>query len=209
MRTIILLILVFIGRYATYVILNNYNIMLTASGRRIYLHNIGFNSEGIVSSIEQTKSLLVQYENGNIDSFSHLYALTLDNSKIAIYVFHEGGSRVDSDHTIAIFNIADIINGEDNSTITPIQEISIPSSVDAIFSDTSGANIKVLIGSTTLKGLTVASDSENIIGVKYMGKTFLKVTPEMLSATSGDVRSGKTFIGSSGAIEIGTLEVNG
>lgn len=208
MRTIILLILVFIGRYYTYVILNNYNIMLTASGKRIYLHNIGFNSEGIVSSITEMKSLLVQYENGNIDSFSHLYALTLDNSKIAIYVFHDGGSRVDSDHTIAIFNVDDIINGEDNSTIMPIQEISIPSSVEAMFSDTSGANIKVLF-SSALKGLTVASDSENIIGVKYMGKTFLRVTPEMLSATSGDVRSGKTFIGSSGAIETGTLEVNG
>lgn len=209
MKIIILFILAFIGRYAVYAILNNYNIMLTASDKRIYLHNISFNSEGIVSSITQMKNLLVQYENESIDSFSSIYALALDNSKIAIYVFHEGGSQVDSDHTIAIFNIDDIINGEDNSTITPIQEISIPSRVEAMFSDTSGANIKVFLGNDTLKGLIVTSDSENIIGVKYMGKTFLKVTPEMLSATSGDVRSGKTFIGSSGAIEIGTLEVNG
>lgn len=209
MRTITLLILHFIGKYSTYVILNNYNLMLTASDKRIYLHNIGFNSEGIVSSITEMKSLLVQYENENIDSFSHLYALTLDNSKIITYVFHEGNQYVDSDHTIAIFDVDDIINGEDGSSITPIQEISIPSSVHAIFSDTSGANIKLFLGDSTLKGLTVASDSENIIGVKYMGKTFLRVTPEMLSATSGDVKSGKTFIGSSGAIETGTLEVNG
>lgn len=49
-------------------------------------------------------------------------------------------------------------------------------------------------------------DSNNIIGVKYKGKTFYSLEGKNLTAGGGDVRSGKTYIGWMGYPETGTAE---
>ena len=55
--------------------------------------------------------------------------------------------------------------------------------------------------------LMMKSDYTNVIALKYNGEYYYKRTSGNLSATTGDVKSGKTFVGYSGEIETGTLEV--
>ena len=198
------------SQYNANVILNNYNILIRISATKMEMYNISYNENNEISTLNLIKEININLSGGNNRVYD-FNVLTLDNSRIVIITALKQGSSSEKNFNLTIFDVDTILNTINGETITPIQEIPFIQTNEPIgmYSDISGANIKVPTSENRLKGFYTAVDAGNLIGVIYQGKTFLKVTPEVLSAVSGDVKNGKTFIGSSGAVEIGTLEVNG
>ena len=198
------------SQYNANVILNNYNILIRISATKMEMYNISYNENNEISTLNLIKEININLSGGNNRVYD-FNVLTLDNSRIVIITALKQGSSSEKNFNLTIFDVDTILNTINGETITPIQVIPFIQTNEPIgmYSDISGANIKVPTSENRLKGFYTAVDAGNLIGVIYQGKTFLKVTPEVLSAVSGDVKNGKTFIGSSGAVEIGTLEVNG
>ena len=93
----------------------------------------------------------------------------------------------------------------DEDTIVADNELDIETttSLDAITSENLDLS-KIVFNN--FRQVSFQTDIENIIGVKYKNKIFY-ATKNELTATTGDVKTGKTFIGQSGTVETGTMEV--
>lgn len=68
---------------------------------------------------------------------------------------------------------------------------------------------KLIIGysSTTFNIINFEIDEQKIVGLKYKGKRYYAIEEGELTASNGDVRKDKTFIGYNGVPETGTMEV--
>lgn len=55
--------------------------------------------------------------------------------------------------------------------------------------------------------ITATAEATSLVALKYNGKYFYRLNPEVLTAGQPDVRAGKTFIGWMGYVETGTMEV--
>lgn len=63
--------------------------------------------------------------------------------------------------------------------------------------------LKVEDGKATISAYRQLKDGTAIVGIMWRGKKYFELTPELFDATPLDVRSGKTFVGSKGIVEVG------
>ncbi len=109
------------------------------------------------------------------------------------------------DGYLYVYNI-DVTKVENNSTVEANEKIYIGGyKVQAFLSNLS--NLFVETDTAELRKVTFDKNMENIVALKYKEQYFYKIKPEELSAGTGDVKKGKTFIGVKGTPEVGTLEV--
>lgn len=116
-----------------------------------------------------------------------------------------------------VYNLENIPDSEDKS-ILPLEgssEIPYTESMSGYNYDgykfLSNPAVSFFVFSNPTDILTISSttDESNLLGIEYKGQFFTQIKPELLSAGGADVRAGKTFIGWSGVVETGTLEVEG
>lgn len=109
------------------------------------------------------------------------------------------------DGFLHIFNV-DINTIENNSIVEANEKIFVGGyKIHAFLSNLS--TIFVETDTHELRKVTFDKNLENIVALKYKNQYFYKMKPEELSAGTGDVKKGKTFIGVKGIPEEGTLEV--
>lgn len=182
--------------------LHNYKMILNGKNITINNKNITLNS---ARDFFFGKALITPDETKLIVLFGTMY------SNIGIYE----GSLI-----AYIYDLEEIINAEDNSSISPIQTLNINNTITGlnwkIVSNNNGTNIKIFYNysmqmySSSLEKklyiLTSESNVETLIGIKYKNQFFRSIKSGLYSATPSDVIKGKTFIGYDGSVQTGTLE---
>lgn len=117
---------------------------------------------------------------------------------------------------IISFDMDDIINAQDNDTITFLDELYDFGSITSymysltkidnyakLFTSFNNSNI-IFEFNKNYANMIQADNTENIVGIKYKGEYYHKFKEHMLTAGQPDVDSGKTFIGWQGYPETGT-----
>lgn len=103
---------------------------------------------------------------------------------------------------IYLKKIDEIADGE---TINADNEFDIRTTTSSGLVTKEDLDLSKIIYNSNLK-ITFQTDTDNIIGVKYKNKIFYAINNE-LTATSSDVKIGKTFVGQNGTVEKGIMEV--
>lgn len=103
---------------------------------------------------------------------------------------------------IYLKKIDEIADGE---TINADNEFDIQTTTSSSLVTKEDFDLSKIIYNSNLK-ITFQTDTDNIIGVKYKNKIFYAINNE-LTATSSDVKIGKTFVGQNGTVEKGIMEV--
>lgn len=93
----------------------------------------------------------------------------------------------------------------DGETINADNEFDIQTTTSSSLVTKEDFDLSKIIYNSNLK-ITFQTDTDNIIGVKYKNKIFYAINNE-LTATSSDVKIGKTFVGQNGTVEKGIMEV--
>jgi len=212
----------------SFIYISEANIILGIDGkssRQIYIYDAKVSSV-LGNSKKTIKFMPVTSGNGNIYLGIGLSFITFDESKIVLMCgeYRTGASSSYYDPNklkILIFNTSDILNTDANTNVFPINVITVNFSTsitngtyDHLFnmqSDLGTSKIHIWCDSATNRVAqiqTLTSDiTNNLIGIKYKNKFFRSTNINLLSATASDVITGKTFIGSSGNVETGTLEI--
>ena len=103
---------------------------------------------------------------------------------------------------IYLKKIDEIADGE---TINADNEFDIRTTTSSSLVTKEDFDLSKIIYNSNLK-IAFQTDIDNIIGVKYKNKIFYAINNE-LTATSSDVKIGKTFVGQNGTVEKGIMEV--
>ena len=103
---------------------------------------------------------------------------------------------------IYLKKIDEIADGE---TINADNEFDIQTTTSSSLVTKEDFDLSKIIYNSNLK-ITFQTDTDNIIGVKYKNKIFYAINNE-LTATTSDVKIGKTFVGQTGTVEKGIMEV--
>lgn len=103
---------------------------------------------------------------------------------------------------IYLKKIDEIADGE---TINADNEFDIQTTTSSSLVTKEDLDLSKIIYNSNLK-ITFQTDTDNIIGVKYKNKIFYAINNE-LTATTSDVKIGKTFVGQNGTVEKGIMEV--
>ena len=103
---------------------------------------------------------------------------------------------------IYLKKIDEIADGE---TINADNEFDIQTTTSSSLVTKEDFDLSKIIYNSNLK-IAFQTDIDNIIGVKYKNKIFYAINNE-LTATSSDVKIGKTFVGQNGTVEKGIMEV--
>lgn len=93
----------------------------------------------------------------------------------------------------------------DGETINADNEFDIQTTTSSRLVTKEDLDLSKIIYNSKLK-ITFQTDTDNIIGVKYKNKIFYAINNE-LTATTSDVKIGKTFVGQNGTVEKGIMEV--
>ena len=163
---------------------------------------------------------------GYKDSSSH-YAqgnmiITTDQSKVILVTSERVGSgdyRNNKTLRLAVFNMDDILNANNNDSVMPIQyfnlifngqNFSTTKDLFEIKSNSDGTVIFIYVNSNNSEYKaqlwTLWAESNNqLLGIRYKNQFFRSIKPQLLSAIASDVASGKTFIGYDGSVQTGTL----
>lgn len=177
--------------------------------KRLYTDGGPSNNFFSATSIEELrasgerKTIKINVPTGGVVSGAFLYKVYLmDNSIVIIY-------GLNTSMKIAIFDkdINELMDHEEitTSVIYDLTENDIENL--KFYSDQNMTKIIVDCGNGICKQITFEVDTNNIVAVRYRNKLFYSVKEGILTATTSDVRSGKTFIGLSGTVSTGTMEV--
>ena len=190
----------------------------SSSRFEVTLYNIVKNStSGGDYTLEKSKVVYIKNTkiNNNYKVLGDSY-LTPDNKNIIIMVYNNGATY------FAVISVDDITMAEadaeiDFKQLTLFGTNSHMSSAETnMVGNLDGTRIQIYRISTqsvTYNGglylytATNKIDTENIVGLKYKGEYYLKQGADGLTASAGDVVKSKTFIGSKGVPETGTMEV--
>lgn len=168
----------------------------------------------------EAKYINIDYTNGSlsigdgpvyVDEYTSLgryIAVSTYSSKFLILI-HESGCVVygiDWDsatllHPIQVFNSTMINADLWNATMTEGQTGN-----NVLFAPVNGS-VSYITDSGNLAEFQPVINYEEIIGIKYDGRVYYDMQKFKLTAKESDVVSGKTFIGKTGTISLGALEV--
>lgn len=160
----------------------------------------------LIYSARSTERYIKLYDKDNINKG----AIKTINTKELPYVYYALATTdvvllFREDGYLYIYNI-DVTKVENNSTVEANEKIYIGGyKVQTFLSNLS--DLFVEADTSELRKVTFDKNMENIVALKYKEQYFYKMKPEELSAGTGDVKKGKTFIGVKGIPEEGTLEV--
>lgn len=128
-----------------------------------------------------------------------------------VCIYNLSNSNMSGPIKMAIFS-GDISTLADGTHLTPEITYDVFDYANAdyydlnFYSDINTAKILVAYDDI-YRQITFGVDTSNIIAVRYKDKIFYSIKEGILTATTSDVRSGKTFIGTSGTVSTGTMEV--
>lgn len=202
--------------------MNNSNKGILANEKKIRVFEANYLSDTGKLSTEIIKEINIKLGAG-YDKISNQMYITPDNSILIALIAEE--SRYSIKNTrIAIFDISNILELENNSDIEPMQVYAVSTTNSyslrhgiSLKLNTNGTRIRAFLGGEDVQsdntrkfpiktGITT-SEQGNLIGIKYKNKYFYNMQPDALTAGSGDVIKGKSFIGSTGYPQTGTLEI--
>lgn len=208
---------------ATYAqeMINNSNKGILANEKKIRVFEANFLSEAGKLSTEIIKEFNIKLGTSDYDVISNQIRITPDNSTLVALVENKNKYSI-KDIRVAIFDISNILELENNADIEPIQVYTISSKS---YSFNHGINLTLNTDGTCLRLFCTGEDTRpdntrnfpiktgiatseqgNLIGLKYKNKYFYNMRPEALTAGSEDVVKGKTFVGNTGYPQTGTLE---
>lgn len=180
----------------------------TANGKYIiwrsnlYSTTINYNTykinASLIKDISDIKSITCNY---NKFSFSvdgtKLYQIKQNDVKYSAY--------------IKIYKCTDTGTNIDFSELYSLEIPASNSSISIRYVENgqilAGSGVTFVYNNNAFNIVKVAKDYSEVIGLLYNGDHYYKVDNTIITAVADDVRSGKTFIGKSGNIETGTLEV--
>lgn len=176
------------------------------SQKKLFIDNGGNIYTSLKTNRDKGIILDIPEENYLSAFISKVYSI--GNSIVCIYCLNAGPTKM------AIFN-GDIASLADGTHLTPEITYEILSFSDYgdnlnYYSDINTSKIFVFYEtsfSSYYRQITFGVDSSNIVAVKYRDKIFYSVKEGILTAGTDDVRKGKTFIGRTGNVMEGTMEV--
>lgn len=157
---------------------------------------------GIVSKDETKIILITSTRYGG----SYVYSKYLSTSRVVIIPIDDIQNAADGSNIVIpstqYFSLNFALKTGDTDTLTPFE---LSSNIDGS---------KILIYCNTKNSwydsqlwILDFGNTQNLIGVNYKGQFFRSLQSGLMSATSSDVLSGKTFIGYNGSVQTGTLSI--
>ena len=197
----------------------NKNVFLGTSSSTINVYQAEFTESQNKPTITSLKSISVNYQ----DKLNYTKTLDIVNglamidnkTLLAIALSYES---INGDYGyrrawVITLDIGEILNAESGSSVEIKSAQQLPyvynlnSTEYPIVPDINYTNIFIKYGTTALFRVSQEVDVSDIIGVKYKDKIFYALDYRQLTAIASDVKQGKTFIGSKGVPEMGTMEV--
>ena len=175
-------------------------IYLKESDKKFYVNygelSINYNTGTVTKVNKGTKELPMLYagDNENNNTAFNCNAYCMANSKILIFTYY-------SNYNQKYMTVTYRIDLSTTNILIPLTQVQLGTSVT--FNKYCNTNL-LKFGQYLFETLP---DYTNVIGLSYNGDNYYKREVGVLSAGAGDVLLGKTFIGYTGEVETGTMEV--
>lgn len=193
--------------HVSYNYINDKFYIITGSSGNFYIeqHSVYLENETLKDVKEKTISIDLSDLDSSVSSLIFESSpILVSNSYILLFPRTTTGSTL-----YCIYCNININNVNDGGTIKAFSKYALAGSYrnqsTEIISNTAGNRI---IRKGLANMINMGIDYENVVGLKYKNKTFYVIGEITgLTATRGDVKKDKTFIGINGIQEIGTMEV--
>lgn len=165
------------------------------------VYDLSYSDTGIVQ-ITNKKANIVPNSGDYNGSGRALGAVSPDNSLLYMCGARNRGTYSNTDLLIFKIDLQSDTVGQGVQKIGCYSEYGFHLSSDGYFGTIGGVNNNT----AKLTRIRAKEDTQNIIGVEYKDMIFIKKDINGLTATTGDVRKDKKFIGTEGYPEVGTAE---